>query len=399
MSRPSVTIVAAASAAIAAATLIALAGPLSPPPGAPTPTFRTLQEVEPRIPIDTLPGDGFASYLITQPGSYYLTGPLIGEAGKSGIRVLASDVTIDLKGFTMRGVTGSLDGIEVGTIFAPLRNITIRNGVVRDFGRIGVAAEQASNVLIEGISASGNGSDGIRAGASVSPPNGNVVRGCVAFANNGNGISIDNGVVDACTANSNIGRGINAQSSTVTNSTATGNEGDGIGGSGSLIGSTAIANRQDGIRWSGVIADCRSSNNLGDGIQARVGSVVRDSTASFNGLNGFVLEDGARATGCVARENAGHGFDLLDASAVLESSAIGNVQAGVRATGEGPLIDGNHLVRNGIGIVTLGIEATVVRNTVSGASPYQLTPTTTAGVIRTGGGTLTTAGPLDNISN
>ena len=394
-----VTIVSSAVAVLAVFTLLALAGPLDPPAGPPTPTFRTLSEIEPRIPIDTLPGDAFATHLITQPGSYYLTGPITGQAGKSGIRVLVSDVTIDLGGFTLRGVAGSLDGIEVGTIFAPLENITVRNGIVRGWGRVGVSAEQASNVLIEAITASQNGSDGIRAGASVSPPNGSVIRGCVAFGNSGNGISIDNGVVDACTANSNVGRGINAQSSTVANSTATGNEGDGIGGSGSLTGSTAIANRQDGIRWSGTVIGCRSSNNLGDGIQARVGTVVRDSAASFNGLNGFVLEDGARATDCIARENSAHGFDLLDASAVIKSSAIGNAQHGIRATGEGPYIDGNHLVRNGLGIITLGIEATVVRNTVSGGSAYQLSPTTTAGAILIGGGTIAGAGPLDNIAN
>ncbi len=41
-------------------------GPLAPP-GAPAPTFKTLQQVEPRTPISALP------FTISQPGSYYLT--------------------------------------------------------------------------------------------------------------------------------------------------------------------------------------------------------------------------------------------------------------------------------------------------------------------------------------
>lgn len=379
------------------AAVVALAGPLDPPPGPPTPTFKTLGEVEPRTPIRSLAGGDTALHVIDQPGSYYLTGPIQGEPGKSGIRVLVSDVSIDLNGFTLQGATGSLDGIDVGTIFAPLSNITVRNGSVQDWGQAGIDAEQASSVLIESITASNNGGDGIRAGASVNPPNGSVVRNTVASNNSGNGISIDNGVVESCTANGNLFRGINAQSSTVANTTATGNEGDGIGGSGSLNSSTAIANRQDGIRWSGTITACRSSNNLGDGIDARVGSVVSHSTASFNGLNGFALDDGAIARDCTARENAA-GFELDGASSLVRSSAIANAGPGVLAIGEAPLIDGNHLARNGSGIQTLGIEGTVVRNVVSGPSPYQLSPTSTSGAILTGGGTVA-GSPLDNIAN
>jgi hypothetical protein len=37
------------------------------PPGAPAPTMKTLQQVEPRTPISSAP------FTISQPGSYYLT--------------------------------------------------------------------------------------------------------------------------------------------------------------------------------------------------------------------------------------------------------------------------------------------------------------------------------------
>ena len=50
-------------------------GPLAPP-GAAAPTTKTLDQVEPRIAINSTntPGDADSLYKITQPGSSYLTG-------------------------------------------------------------------------------------------------------------------------------------------------------------------------------------------------------------------------------------------------------------------------------------------------------------------------------------
>ena len=74
------------------------------PPGAPAPTMKTLQQVEPRTPISALP------FTISNSGSYYLTANLTGAAGSDGITILASDVTLDLNGFTMTGVrSGAID--------------------------------------------------------------------------------------------------------------------------------------------------------------------------------------------------------------------------------------------------------------------------------------------------
>ena len=74
----------------------ALAGGLTPP-GAPAPTMKTLDEVEPRIPIGplTTPGDAGSVYRISQPGSYYLTGNLVGQANKCGIEIASSGVSVN----------------------------------------------------------------------------------------------------------------------------------------------------------------------------------------------------------------------------------------------------------------------------------------------------------------
>ena len=71
------------------------------PPGAPAPMMKTLQQIEPRTPISSLP------YTISAPGSYYLTGPL--NSTNTGITVAANDVTIDLMGFTISGARHRLD--------------------------------------------------------------------------------------------------------------------------------------------------------------------------------------------------------------------------------------------------------------------------------------------------
>src|SRR5262245_39350080 len=124
-----------------ASVLITYAGSLTPPAGPIVPTMKTLTEVEPRTPIGltTTPGDPDSLYKITQPGSYYLTGNVQGVAGKMGIEVVASHVTIDLRGFEMVGVAGSLAGIDINNGAAGnLIGITVRDGTLRGWGSDGI---------------------------------------------------------------------------------------------------------------------------------------------------------------------------------------------------------------------------------------------------------------------
>jgi len=117
------------------------AGDLDPPPGPIAPTMKTLDEVEARTPVQALPGDGGALHVISEPGSYYLTSAITGEAGKDGIRIGASDVHLDLNGFALLGVAGSGNGIRVestGGDDTEIKGLVIRNGVVRGWGGDGV---------------------------------------------------------------------------------------------------------------------------------------------------------------------------------------------------------------------------------------------------------------------
>ena len=89
------------------------------PPGAPAPTMKPLDQVEPRTPIRAadLP------LTISTSGSYYAVEDLV-TAG-AGIKIEVDNVTIDLMGFGLSGGLG--DGIkDTGT----RKNIIVRNGTV-----------------------------------------------------------------------------------------------------------------------------------------------------------------------------------------------------------------------------------------------------------------------------
>src|SRR3954454_3804301 len=92
------------------------------PPGAPAPTMKALDQIEPRIPISSLP------FVISTSGSYYVTGNLTGLSGQHGISVNADNVTVDLGGFDLVGPGGAATGIRVQNSHV---NVTIRNGTVR----------------------------------------------------------------------------------------------------------------------------------------------------------------------------------------------------------------------------------------------------------------------------
>jgi len=154
-----VTVSILALAALAIFSISVYAGKLEPskPPG---PTMKTLDEVEPRIPVQSLGGSANAKYMIKQPGSYYLTGDVVVLAtNEHGIAVEANDVTINLEGY-------SLIGPGPGT----------SHGVYMDGRR-----------NVEDCTSAGNGSTGIF-GAYASTLTGNTV-----YENQGYGVSAGRG--------------------------------------------------------------------------------------------------------------------------------------------------------------------------------------------------------------
>ena len=161
------------------------------PPGAPGPTMKTLTQVEPRTDVATLSGDSGDSFIISQSGSYYLTGNITGVSAKNGISIQASNVTVDLNGFTMTGTGGgSVAGI---TIPSTQTNVVIRNGVLPNWGQAGVSASNATNCLFEHLIISNViGANGSAVGISVGT--GSTVSNCTV--ENSNSLSIQ--VANSC---------------------------------------------------------------------------------------------------------------------------------------------------------------------------------------------------------
>jgi len=289
---------------LTAAAVLCVAGDINPPPGPVAPTMKTLKEIEPRTAVQSLSVGPTAVFVIDRPGSYYLADNITGVAGKFGILITASDVTLDLNGFVIEGVPGSLDGICAPGLAPPLRSISVKNGTVAGWGQAGVYLG-VSGGIVESIVARNNGDRGILASGNY------VVRNCIATEN---------------------------------------------GGQAGIVGA------------SHRVVDCVSKDNSGHGFYGDAASVMAGCVAAQNGADGFHLAVGTPSgkgivsiTGCTSWRNGGIGINLLASGIVKGCVANENGGAGIHACHS--LVHSNTAVDNtGSNIDDCGGTSTLVEN-------------------------------------
>jgi len=253
-------------------TCAAGAGPLAPPAGPVAPTQR--------LAITSLP------YTANIPGSYVLWSDLTGVAGANGITVNADNVTIDLNGFSVTGVAGSLDGIHVN---AGHNGLAVLNGTVRDWGGGGVDALLAESCRFIDVSSISNGANGFDASSNSSflrcHAEGNAN---VGFFDTGNGCVYEN-----CTASGNASGIIASTGCTIRGCTAESNTVSGIvsNGDGSITGSSARNNGDAGIAAGAgtVVRDCSSGGNL-TGISASTDTLISGNACGANADIGIEVQ-------------------------------------------------------------------------------------------------------------
>ena len=116
--------------------------------------MKTLEQIEPRTPISSLP------YRITNSGSYYVVSNL--HSTGHGIVIETNGVSVDLMGFSLTGDGGYLDkGINVvGATNAPIEDLVIKGGRISGF-YYGLYCQYMNNSRIEQMVVSGSANDGI----------------------------------------------------------------------------------------------------------------------------------------------------------------------------------------------------------------------------------------------
>lgn len=226
--------------------------------------------------------------LITERGSYVLTSNL--DLSALSIRdaffVVASDVSIDLNGFTIlgpvtcsgnppdedlvcSGSNSSFSGVDASGSTGT--NLTVRNGTVRGFAGSGVRCNKGCRVI--DVTVEENAVAGINLASD------GMARGCLARRNGGSGITANAGTrgvsIDASISAQNGAEGFFVGDGVVSGSVAKENRATGIfTNSATLVtGSVLHDNNGSGVRLNGGSAfDNVIRNNAGAGIEVAGGA-------------------------------------------------------------------------------------------------------------------------------
>jgi len=372
---------------------LSFAGSLNPP-AAPGSTMKTLTEIEPRMSVQWLDGDPDTMYIIDQPGSYYLTGTIFADPMKQTcIAVNASGVVLDLNGFAIEGLEGTLARTAIQVNGDDRRNVWIKNGSILNWveGIWGPEADAITCTDIQ-VHCSYWGDRGIWLGDAVRVERctvssmaygicayqgqfshcavyecgargyevwqGGVITDCIARWCDEAFFADQNCVVDHCTATECFRKGIIADNmANITHCSVrlTGKDYDQIGIRaifGNLISHCTVTHCWAGIDVGdgNTILDCTARGNGECGIGANAQNVIMRCDSSANDLWGIWVRDKTIVKDCVASNNGNVGIDIrcCGQGCRIESNLCSGNKYGIHADNE----EGTHhhlIVKNTCG--------------------------------------------------
>ena len=287
---------------------------------------------------------------ISSSGSYILTKNL--SSLTNCLIVAASDVTLDLAGFT---IFGSHAGSGITDLGTGRSLIVVRNGAVVGF-KVGIALGASNNVQIDRMLVSGNTNDGINGGQYAE------VHHTRSHSNGGNGVVLggDSEVTDSRTS-ANLLRGIV------------------VGQQARVIGNLSNNNTGTGIATldRAMVSGNQASSNKGDGIAVGTGADIIGNTANLNKGNGISVEGVS-----LVRDNVTN-FDATgifgdEGGSLVNNQSFGNSKDGINTNaGSKVLLSGNSSSGNTAGF---GIVATCPSNLVGNIEAGNKHPTNLIGI-------------------
>ncbi|MBN2844322.1 MAG: right-handed parallel beta-helix repeat-containing protein, partial [Sedimentisphaerales bacterium] len=298
-------------------------------------------QIEARIPVQSLPGTSSNLYLITQPGSYYLTGNIISNINDKGVIFIgSSNVTLDLNGFTIsRSYLTSDSAVQANhnaiSILAGMENITIKNGTIISDERAssneyyrgfyyGISGYKETspltlpaNITISNVTIKNAAKGGIQLYG-----NNHQVDNCVVSGSGYNGIMLENfGSVTNCKTKSN----------------------------GKLSG---YQSQYAGISCgeSCNVLNNISTNNNGSGIKTDKKALVSENNTTSNQYAGITTGEYSAIKNNVASENR-HGIVCTGYTKITDNTVCGNTEYGI--VGHVTLLKNNMVINNISGSISV----------------------------------------------
>jgi hypothetical protein len=310
------------------------------PPGSPAPTMRSLDQIEARTPISSLP------FTINTSGSFYLTKNLSVSSG-DGITIATNQVTLDLNGFSISSSASSPSGSGIAlscTAVGGLKDVTILNGHIAG-GFVSVPSPAFSG-FANGISAT-----------CIAPPLGVRVAGVTVSDCSSSGINLGTGDVATVVESSLV---YNSRGSGITGSLVSGSMATRCAGT-AIVADTAsncrgVSTATSGSSNDGITANSSAFNCYGSTGASASKGISAPLAANCYGVNN------SSGTGVFASRAAEHTFGLSNGGVAITGQTVVDSYGSTSGSGKGVDAD---IAQNCFGTTTgngVGVNAFLAQN-------------------------------------